>query len=158
MYVNMGGIVVIREATANDSGVLANFYKLLAPASKNINVLPERIEQIKKDENNFLFVYEQDGEILGTIFLTLCLDPAYEFRPYGVVEYVFVTEEARGRGIGKALLNYVDEVCVSRHCTRICLMSSVQRTDAHRFFENGGYNGTISKAFKKYIRVRPVTW
>ncbi|WP_372516749.1 hypothetical protein [Paenibacillus silviterrae] len=46
---------MIREATANDSAVLSNFYKLLAPASKNSNVLPERIEQIKKDENDFFF-------------------------------------------------------------------------------------------------------
>jgi GNAT superfamily N-acetyltransferase len=154
----MGGLLMIREANAKDSTILANFYRLLAPSSKNINVLPERIEQIKKDENNFLFVYEHEGELLGTIFLSLCLDPAYEFRPYGVVEYVFVIDGARRKGIGKALLNHVNEICDSRHCTRICLMSSAQRADAHRFFENNGYNGAISRAFKKYIKVKPVIW
>lgn len=149
---------MIREAVADDVITLNTLYKLLVPSSKNINVLPDRIEQIRHDNNNFLFVYEEDGVILGTIFLTLCMDPAYEFRPYGLVEYIFVLEEARGKGVGSSLLRHIEEVCISKHCTRICLMSNAQRTDAHRFFESNGYNGTTSKAFKKYIRVNPVDW
>ncbi|UVI33065.1 GNAT family N-acetyltransferase [Paenibacillus spongiae] len=149
---------MIREAVKDDSIILNGFYRSLAPASRNINVLPERIEQIRQDPNNFLFVYEDNGDLLGTIFLTLCMDPAYEFRPYGMVEYIFVIEEARGKGIGRSLLAHVEDLCVSRHCTRICLMSGTQREEAHRFFQRAGYNGTVSKAFKKYIRVVPVDW
>jgi hypothetical protein len=37
-------------------------------------------------------------------------------------------------------------------------MSNALRVDAHRFFESRGYNGSKSKAFKKYIRVVPVDW
>jgi GNAT superfamily N-acetyltransferase len=101
---------------------------------------------------------EENGALLGTIFLTLCMDPAYEFRPYGLVEYIFVLEQARGKGIGSSLLSHVEEICASKHCTRISLMSSAQRVEAHRFFEARGYNGEKSKAFKKYIRVTPVEW
>lgn len=149
---------MIREAVADDSKTLEGFYKLLAPASMNINVLPERLEQIKQDNNNFLFVYEENGELLGTIFLTLCMSPAYEFRPYGLVEYVYVIEDARGKGIGSSLMKHVEDFCISKHCTRISLMSSAHRLEAHKFFERRGYNGTISKTFKKYIRVTSVDW
>ncbi|MDF2651051.1 MAG: Acetyltransferase, partial [Paenibacillus sp.] len=79
---------MIREAEANDSDLLEKLYKELAPNSKNIKVLPERIEQIKQDSNNFLFVYEESGIVQGTIFTTLCLDPMYQFRPYAVVENI----------------------------------------------------------------------
>ncbi|MCU6794848.1 GNAT family N-acetyltransferase [Paenibacillus sp. WQ 127069] len=149
---------MIREAVATDSETLESLYKLLVPTSRNIHVLPERMEQIIADSNNFLFVYEENGQILGTVFLTLCMCPAYEFRPYGIVEYVFVREEARGSGIGKSLLDHVEQICVSKHCTYIGLMSNAQRENAHRFFESRGYNGTMSKGFKKYIKVRPVDW
>jgi GNAT superfamily N-acetyltransferase len=84
--------------------------------------------------------------------------PAYEFRPYGLVEYIFVVEEARGKGVGSSLLKHVEEICVSKHCTRISLMSNAQRVEAHQFFESRGYNGSRSKAFKKFIRVTPVEW
>lgn len=149
---------MIREAIAKDAEILEGFYKQLAPASKNIHVLPERIEQIRQDRNHFLFVYESDRNIWGTVFLTLCMDPAYEFRPYGLLEYLYVAEEARGKGIGSSLLKHAEEICVSQHCTRISLMSSAQRLEAHSFFESKGYNGSRSKAFKKYIRVKPVDW
>ncbi|PEJ82122.1 GNAT family N-acetyltransferase, partial [Bacillus toyonensis] len=52
---------MIREAEPKDSNVIENLYKKLAPHSKNIKVLPQRIEQIRNDSNNFLFVYEESG-------------------------------------------------------------------------------------------------
>ncbi|MDC0705952.1 GNAT family N-acetyltransferase [Priestia sp. AB] len=144
---------MIREAEPKDSSVIENLYKKLAPHSKNLKVLPERIEQVRNDSNNFLFVYEEDHVIKGSIFITFCLDPGYEFRPYTIVEYVIVGEGYRGEGIGKKLLKHVEKVSIVRDSTRIVLLSSVTRTEAHKFFTNNGYDGTISKGFKKYIPI-----
>ena len=144
---------MIREAEPRDSSVIEKLYKKLAPHSKNLKVLPERVEQIRKDYNNFLFVYEEDHLIKGSIFITFCLDPGYEFRPYTTVEYVIVGEDYRGKGIGEKLLKHVEKVSIERESTRIVLLSSVARTEAHKFFTNNGYDGTISKGFKKYIPI-----
>lgn len=38
---------------------------MLAPHSKNIKVLLERVEQIRNDSNNYLSVYEDDGIVKG---------------------------------------------------------------------------------------------
>ncbi|MGF7033848.1 GNAT superfamily N-acetyltransferase [Paenibacillus mucilaginosus] len=149
---------MIREAAGEDADTLAGFYRELAPSSRNVNVLPERVEQIRRDPNNFLFIYEEEGIPLGRVFLTLCMDPGYEFRPNGVIEYMVVAESARGRGIGSALLEHAERLCATKHCTRVSLMSGSERTEAHRFYESRGYKGTASKAFKKYIRVTPVNW
>ncbi|MED3090657.1 GNAT family N-acetyltransferase, partial [Bacillus toyonensis] len=35
----------------------------------------------------------------------------------------------------------------------IILLSSAARIKAHKFFTKNGYNGTISKGFKKYIPI-----
>lgn len=144
---------MIREAESRDSNVIEMLYKKLAPHSKNIKILPERIEQIKKDANNFLFVYEEDFIIKGSIFMTFCLDPAYQFRPYTVVEYIIVDEGFRGSGIGKKLLKHVEQLSTVKKSTRIVFLSSVTRIKAHEFFANNGYDGTISKGFKKYIPI-----
>jgi GNAT superfamily N-acetyltransferase len=97
---------------------------------------------------------DQDAEIVkGTIFLTLCLDPMYQFRPYAVIENLFVREEYRGQGIGKSLLEFVEKLCIDRNCKKIMLMSSSKRVEAHKFFESLGYSGSVSKGFKKYIRI-----
>ncbi|MEI4801866.1 GNAT family N-acetyltransferase [Bacillus sp. NPDC077411] len=145
---------MIREAESKDSNAIENLYKILAPHSKNIKVLPERIEQIRNDANNFLFVYEEHGKVKGSIFMTFCLDPGYQFRPYTVVEYVIVNEEFRGNGIGEKLLKHVEQLSIARESTRIILLSSATRVEAHKFFTKNGYNGTISKGFKKYIPIQ----
>jgi len=144
---------MIREADPKDSSVIEKLYKKLAPHSINLKVLPERVEQIRKDYNNFLFVYEEDHVIKGSVFITFCLDPGYEFRPYTIVEYVIVGEGYRGKGIGEKLLKHVEKVSIGRESTRIVLLSSVARTEAHKFFTKNGYDGTISKGFKKYIPI-----
>ena len=144
---------MIREADPKDSSVIEKLYKKLAPHSINLKVLPERVEQIRKDYNNFLFVYEEDHAIKGSVFITFCLDPGYGFRPYTIVEYVIVGEGYRGKGIGEKLLKHVEKVSIGRESTRIVLLSSVARTEAHKFFTKNGYDGTISKGFKKYIPI-----
>lgn len=147
------GNYMIREAEPKDSNVIENLYKKLAPHSKNIKVLPERIEQIRNDSNNFLFVYEESGNIKGSIFMTFCLDPGYQFRPYTVLEYVIVNEDFRGNGIGEKLLKHVEQISIARGSTRVILLSSATRIKAHKFFTKNGYNGTRSKGFKKYISI-----
>ena len=120
---------------------------------KILRSVPERIEQIKKDLNNFLFVYEESGIVRGTIFATLCLDSMYQFKPYAVVENIIVNTAFRGNGIGKRLLEHVEQMCILKGCTKIMLLSSASRIEAHEFFEKNGFNGTVSKGFKKYIPI-----
>ena len=80
-----------------DRDAIQNLYKTLCP-NDPVNVHPERIEQIKKDQNNFLFVCEEAGTILGTVFFAICLSPMYGFQPFGVVENFVVDEKYRGQG------------------------------------------------------------
>lgn len=145
---------MIREAESKDAQVLEDLYRLLVPTSQNIKVLPERVEEIKKDPNNYLFVLEEENKLQGSVFITLCLDPMYQYRPYAVIENLIIAEEFRGQGLGRELLHHVEQFCMNRNCTKMMLVSSTKRIEAHNFFEKLGYNGTISKGFKKYIRIQ----
>jgi N-acetylglutamate synthase-like GNAT family acetyltransferase len=141
---------MIREAETGDRKSIQRLYEILCP-NEQINVLAERIDQIKEDLNNYLFVYEEDSQILGTVFITICLDVMFGFQPYAVLENIIVQDSVRGRGIGKKLLEHIEHECRKLHCTKIMLLSNINRIEAHEFFEKNGYDGTVSKGFKKYL-------
>ena len=140
----------IREANVGDVAALQSLYEELMPEVP-VNVLPERIEDIRNDEGNFLFVCELDGQVVGTASLTICKIATLGFQPFAIIENVVVTEKCRGKGIGKALLLFVEKNCKELNCAKIVFLSRVHRTDAHRFYERMGYSSELSKGFKKYI-------
>ncbi|KRE92122.1 hypothetical protein ASG89_33720 [Paenibacillus sp. Soil766] len=121
------------------------------PNSKKMNVLEEQIDTIKSDPNNFLLVFKECGEILGTVTLNICIQALHGTRPYGIVENIIVHENHRSKSIGQQLLQYVEDYCRSIHCHRIMLLSNSTRERAHQFFEREGYDGSVSKGFKKYF-------
>ncbi len=81
---------MIREAERTDRDQLFGLYRMLVPNSKRMNVLEEQIDKIRMDTNNFLLVYDEEGEILGTLTLTICLQALHGLRPYGVIENIIV--------------------------------------------------------------------
>ncbi|MFD0679420.1 MULTISPECIES: GNAT family N-acetyltransferase [unclassified Paenibacillus] len=142
---------MIREAEITDKDQLFELYRMLVPNSKKMNVLEEQIDKIKRDPNNFLLVFDEKEKILGTLTLNICLQALHGIRPYGVVENIIVHENHRSKNIGRKLLQYVEDYCKSIDCHRIMLLSNSTRERAHQFFEREGYNGSISKGFKKYF-------
>lgn len=153
MHKNQKGVelFMIREAERTDKAQIFILYKMLVPNSKKMNIEEEQIDKIRQDPNNFLLVYDEGGEILGTLTLNICLQALHGFRPYGVVENIIVHENHRSKNIGQNLLQYVEEYCKSIDCHRIMLLSNSKRQRAHHFFEREGYDGSVSKGFKKYL-------
>lgn len=142
---------LIREAVKDDSHQLFVLYRMLVPNSRKLHVEGEQIEKIKADPMNFVFVYEDDGLLLGTITLNICLQALHGFRPYAIVENIIVHEKHRSKEIGKKLLQHVEDYCRTIECHKIMLISNSTRTRAHKFFERLGYDGLIGKGFKKYL-------
>ncbi|PYR31897.1 MAG: hypothetical protein DMF90_24715 [Acidobacteria bacterium] len=65
-------VIAIREAVAADAPQVQALYEVLT--QKPCSVLPSRIAEIGANDANFLFVAERDGQVVGTVFVTLCLD------------------------------------------------------------------------------------
>jgi GNAT superfamily N-acetyltransferase len=142
---------MIRGAERADRDKLYVLYKMLVPNSRRMTVIEDQIEAIRLDPRNFLLVYEENGELLGTVTLNVCMQALHGFNPYGVVENIVVHEDHRGKNIGQKLLQYVEEYCRSIHCHKIMLLSNSTRHRAHQFFEREGYSGSVSIGFKKYL-------
>jgi GNAT superfamily N-acetyltransferase len=141
----------IRRAQPDDAAGLEALYRELVPRDPNIRVAPERVAALEHDPHNHLLVAELDGELCGSAFLTLCLDPMYSFQPYGVVENVIVHSARRSQGAGRALLAELERVARAARCTKLMLLSSATRFGAHAFFERLGYDGVHKRGFVKYL-------
>jgi len=54
--------------------------------------------------------------------------------------YDLVTDvEYRGKGYGKEMMLYLEDYAKTAMCENIVLSSGLQREDAHRFYENDGF-------------------
>jgi GNAT superfamily N-acetyltransferase len=59
----------------------------------------------------------------------------------GYVDELVVDESRRGEGIGGMLLERALELAKKGGCRRVELDSAFHRADAHRFYENHGFEG-----------------
>ena len=62
--------------------------------------------------------------------------------PVGRVTALVVDPVARGRGVGRALMDAAERWAVARGCVLMEVTSNRRRTDAHAFYERLGYAAT----------------
>ncbi len=79
-----------------------------------------------------------DGGVLGVI------DTEYhqrlgDHRPQARVNDLVVTETARGRGVGRALLSRAEDLARKRGCFRMALVTAAWRGDSIAFYANEGW-------------------
>ena len=145
----------IREAEARDAPAIHELYRqLVRPVAPDVDVdvRADRIEQIWNDPHNFLWVLESDDGVVGSAFVTLCLDPMHHRQPFAVLENFIVDERCRTKGYGAQLMHYAVDFCYRADCSKIMLQSHSSRSQAHAFFEAQGFCAANKKAFVKYRR------
>lgn len=100
-------------------------------------------EKIDSSEDNVL-IYLSNRKPSGFIVVSIESDGD---RPFGVICDVVVNPQARGRGLGKNLLEEGIKWLRSRDITDIYLESGIHNHNAHAFFEKFGFK-QISHIFK----------
>jgi GNAT superfamily N-acetyltransferase len=99
-------------------------------------------EQIRNDPNHELIVAEMDGKVVGTLHLMFL--PSISFRGglRAQVESVRVDGKYRNRGIGSEMMKWAIERAGARGAHILQLTSHKSRTEAHRFYERLGFEGS----------------
>jgi N-acetylglutamate synthase-like GNAT family acetyltransferase len=141
--------IVVRNATPTDAAAIEALYRELVGQAE-VCVLPQRIAEVADDPCTALFVAELRGIVAGTMLVSLCQDVMYRNQPFAVVENIVVASTCRGAGVGSALMREVERYCQAAQCSKIMLLSSATRPEAHRFFEQAGFSGSVKKGFVKY--------
>jgi len=89
-----------------------------------------------------VLVAELDGRVVGHLFLEFRQDPVFvraELRPYAYVAELFVREEARGRGVGKALMREAERIATGRGVGRLMVEVLAGNASAEAFYARCGF-------------------
>ena len=105
-------------------------------------------KKMEGDSRYRIFVAETDGRVVG--FVTTVEALAINL-PDGYIQVnsLAVLPEFRHCGIGKMLMNRVEELAGERGSSLVELASGFQRTEAHEFYERLGYQKTSFRFSKR---------
>ena len=88
------------------------------------------------------FLAERKGRVVGHLFLTFEEDAAYvrePLRPYAYVSELYVREEARGQGIGRALLLEAERHAAARGVGRLMIGVLAGNARAEALYRRMGF-------------------
>lgn len=121
---------VIRPATLHDLGALVKLEQVF-PGDR---ITRSSFRHLLAKAHADVFVFEQDGELLGDA-IVLYRKGFHGARLYSIV----VDPQARGRGVGAALLKQVEDAAVQQGCVSLRLEVREDNTPAIRLYESHGY-------------------
>lgn len=136
--------VVIRTATAADvPGIVAMLVddELGATRESPDDLTPywTAFAAIDADPHQHLVVAESNGQLVGTLQLTVVPGLSRRGASRGLVEGVRVAAAARDTGLGTTLMEWAVDRAGALGCSLVQLTSDKARVDAHRFYERLGF-------------------
>jgi GNAT superfamily N-acetyltransferase len=130
---------LIREATARDADAVARLLGELGYPATTAAV-EARLERLAIVGDSVL-VAEVDGEVAGLAHLQVT--PAIQHdRPVAKIGALVVDASQRRSGIGRALVEAVEEDAQARNCVLLFVTTAERRDDAHAFYEGLGLERT----------------
>ena len=140
-----------RKAKIDDIPKLNPLLSQLSETMANPAEMARKMEKLDRNEDCFLLVAEDTesgalcGSLLGVAFEDIC-DTC---RPILLVENVVTDEAYRGYGIGRGMFEFIENWGREKECHYCILVSGMNRTGAHKFYDAIGYSEV--KGFKKYL-------
>lgn len=133
--------ISIREATRGDLPGLGAIYGELA--SGVARVRPERLaavfDRLSLYPDYRVWLAFDEGELVGTYALCIVDTLGDRCAPEGLVEDVVVVPQARGKGVGRAMMEHAMARCRAAGCYKLVLSSNLTREGAHRFYDALGF-------------------
>jgi len=127
----------IRPMRIQDAEAVANLAGQLGYTSTSIQI-ERRFRALEEiPDSQVLVALNGDGAVVG--WLHVFAGHAIESEGQAEVGGLVVDVNARGQGIGKALLKAAEAWARTRGCVEMRIRSNTIRTDAHEFYMHLGY-------------------
>lgn len=144
---------IIRKAEKNDAiniqKIMKNAFSKYIKFSniKNLDVINETIEDIENEIlHNHVFIALIDNIPVGTVRVKINKDQTAELSRFGV------NTEYHNIGIGKALINLVDKLLISKNVKKVFLYTASKYKDLVRFYYGRGFYVYSTSTERGYIR------
>jgi len=99
-------------------------------------------DQIAADPLTRLIVAEVDGQVAGTLQLTVLHGLSRQGMRRGQIEAVRVAAGQRGQGLGRQMIEWAIAAAREQGCGLVQLTSDKRRHDAIRFYESLGFTAS----------------
>ncbi len=138
----------VRKLTELDLPELAELYTELMHEVISVEQLAENFAQYNSLPTYSILGVEYQGKLAGSILGILCHDLMGAFM---VVENVIVGSKFRRHGLGRMLMQRVEEIAQEHGCYYIMLVSGEQRREAHWLYAAMGYQVEAVRGFRKKL-------
>jgi GNAT superfamily N-acetyltransferase len=112
------------------------------PTAAGLQRYLEAFAAVDRDPNQLLAVAEDAGEVVGCLQVSFLPGLSRQGMWRGQIESVRIAGPHRGRGLGRPFVEWAIERCRERGCGMVQLTTDRSRTDAHRFYERLGFEGS----------------
>ena len=140
---------IIRPANINDAEAIRQINLNALGYDFGLTETTKRLAEVLEKPNAIIYVAELQAKVVGYIHGT-DYDCSY-FPPLKNILALGVLEEHRGHGIGRLLINELETWAKTENCAGIRLVSSLYRTEAHKFYLRLGY--TDRKDQKNFVKM-----
>ena len=143
--------IIVREIKESDIEGFNILMDQLVERAKDQDLLLCKIRKVINDPDRILIVAEdtENGAICGTMLGIVTDDFCYDLQPIMYIENVVTHSDYRRMGIGKKMFEYMENFAKEKNCYYAELCSSLNRLEAHIFYEKIGYEPV--KGFRKFF-------
>ena len=142
---------MLRDITIFDAQEIQRISKIVLGYDVDLDIVKKQIEKLTNDNKHNViigFENEQTRKIVGFVHAEL-YESLYMDTGLNILGLA-VDSNFQGRGIGKRLMNAIEDYALKNNISYIRLNSNVRRTEAHKFYESIGY--VCDKTQKRLIK------
>ncbi|KOV52168.1 GNAT family acetyltransferase [Streptomyces sp. AS58] len=100
------------------------------------------LERLSSDPNQHLMAAVREGQVVGTLQLTIIPGLSRRGATRSIIEGVRIHARERGSGLGTQLIQWAIDESRRQGCQLVQLTSDTSRTEAHRFYERLGFTAS----------------
>jgi GNAT superfamily N-acetyltransferase len=137
----------VREAEPQDLASIVDLVGQLGYPSRE-RAVAQRLERLSADPRSWVYVALEGERVVGLAAVHV-MSLLERDDPIARVTAMVVAEGGRGRGVGRALLDQLEEVARIQGCDRIDLTSRYRREGAAAFYRRMGFKDTSFRFVKR---------
>ena len=126
----------IKQLTKLTDEIVIAFENLMPQLVNDYTISLPNLFAVLNSKNTFLYVAEENGEIIGTLTLIIYTIPSGK---KASIEDVVVDYNMRGNGIARKMIHYAIDQANSMGIEKIDLTSSPYRVEANALYQSIGF-------------------
>lgn len=146
-----GEFVVIQQAGLKDLEDLLSLYRELNPQDLSVpleEALAVWTQMLTASPMIKTFIGREEKRLVAACSLITVPNLTRGLKPWAVLENVVTASGCRCKGFGKMIVNHAVKEAEAMGCYKVMLLSSASRSEAHRFYEALGFDGSSKKGYQ----------